>query len=96
MSQRSTISKTIAASELDPETQRLVREAGEGKIHLMIVDNGDPVAVIMPLESGQDWVADRKQFFDTIREMQAAASLTPEEADELAREAVEAVRSRAS
>ena len=73
-----------------------MREAGAGKIHLTIVDEGEPVAAIMPLQSAREWEADRQRFFDTLREMQAAANLTPDEAEELAREAVEAARSQAS
>ena len=94
MSQRSMTTKTIAVSELDPETRQLVRDAGEGKIHLTIVDNGDPVAAIMPLQMAREWEAERQRFFDTLRDMQAAANLTPEEAEALAREAVEAARSQ--
>lgn len=96
MAQRNPQTRTVAAKEFDPQTRQLIKEAGQGKIHLTVEEDGEPVAVIMPLESAQEWSAARQRFFDSIREMQATANLTPEEADELAREAVEAVRSHAS
>lgn len=96
MSSPNTTTRTISAAEFDPEIRRLIREAGEGSIQLTVVDDGNPVAVILPPQSAQEWSTDRQRFFDTIREMQATANLTPEEADELAQEAVEAVRARTS
>lgn len=94
MNQTNAATKSIAVSELDPELQQLVREAGAGKIQLTIVDDGNPVAVIMPFQSARDWSEDRQRFFDTLREMQMTADLSPEEADELALEAVKAVRAQ--
>lgn len=87
---------TISASSLDPEIRRLVLEAGAGKIQLTVVEDGNPVASIAPPESVQEWSADRQRFFDTIRDLQKTANLSPEEADELAMEAVESVRSATS
>jgi prevent-host-death family protein len=96
MAQVDPTTKTIAASDFEPQVRQLIKEAGRGKFHLTVVEDGEPVAVIMPLESAQAWAAERRRFFDSIREMRVAANLSAEEADELAREAVEAVRSRAS
>ena len=48
MAQRSRTMQTIPLSSLDPEVQRFMREAGAGKIHLAVIEDGQPVAVVQP------------------------------------------------
>ncbi len=89
--------KTISTTSLDAQTQQLIEQAGQGKILAVFEGkDGKPVAAVMPLGSAQEWDTEREAFFETIREMQQTANLTPEEADELALEAVKAVRAGAS
>ena len=95
MTRKPTMTKAITTTTFDPDVRQLIKAAGEGKIRVIFEEDGKPVAAVMPLGSAQEWEAEREAFFESIREMQEAANLTPEEADELALEAVQAVRTRA-
>ncbi len=96
MTRKPTMTKSITTTMLDPAAQQLIKAAGEGKIRVIFEEDGKPVAAVMPLGSAQEWDTEREAFFETIREMQQSANLTPEEAEELALEAVKAVRAGAS
>jgi prevent-host-death family protein len=54
--------------------------------------NGKPAAAIVPIEVYESWKRERRAFFDMFRQAQQSANLTPEEAERLASEAVEADR----
>jgi antitoxin (DNA-binding transcriptional repressor) of toxin-antitoxin stability system len=56
--------------------------------------HGAPVAVVAPIEVYEQWKQSRDRFFDSLRAAQVAADLSPEEADQLAAEAVSAARKR--
>jgi prevent-host-death family protein len=60
----------------------------------IISRNGKPAAAIVPIEIYESWKRERKAFFDTIRKAQGQASLSAEEAEKLASEAVLAVRTK--
>ena len=61
----------------------------------VISRHGKPAAAVVPVEVYERWKQGRREFFDLIRQMQQDASLSPEEADRLGREAVSAVRAEA-
>ena len=96
MTREPTMTKSITTSTLDADLQQLIRAAGEGKIRMIFEEDGKPVAAVMPVLSAQTWEAERDAFFATFEETAKRADLSEEEAEELALEAVRAVRSGAS
>jgi prevent-host-death family protein len=54
--------------------------------------HGEPVAAMVPIEVYEQWKQQRSDFFARWRQAAERADLAPEEADALAREAVQAVR----
>lgn len=47
--------KAIRAESLDPHTLQLVREAGQGRLRLTVVeDNGQQIAEVGPVEPGHE------------------------------------------
>jgi len=54
--------------------------------------HGKPAAAVVPIEIYENWKQRRRGFFDLIRDMQQRANLEPEDSDNLAIEAVTAVR----
>jgi len=85
------MTKAIPTTNLDTQTQQLIKQTGQGKLRVVFEEDGKPVAAVMPM-SAQEWEADRKRFFATIRQMQQTANLSEKEADNLALEAVKKVR----
>ena len=60
----------------------------------IIARNGKPAAAIVPIEVYESWKRERKAFFVSIRRAQQQSGLSPEEAEELAAEAVAAIRKK--
>jgi prevent-host-death family protein len=56
--------------------------------------HGKPAAAIVPIEVLESWRRERQAFFDLIRHAQRQANLTPEAAEQLASEAIAAVRNQ--
>jgi antitoxin (DNA-binding transcriptional repressor) of toxin-antitoxin stability system len=54
--------------------------------------HGEPVAAMVPIEVYEQWKEQRSSFFARWRQAAETADLTPEEAETLAKEAVQAVR----
>jgi len=55
---------------------------------------GKPAAAVVPIEVYESWQRQREEFFDLIRDLQAAADLSPEEAERVSREAIAAIRAQ--
>ncbi len=51
-----------------------------------------PAAVLVPMQVYENWQERRVLFFQSIREIQEGFNLEPDEAEELAAEAIAAVR----
>jgi hypothetical protein len=47
---------------------------------------------VVPVEVYENWQRQREEFFDLIRNLQKEANLSPEQADQIANEAVAAIR----
>lgn len=62
----------------------------------VISRHGKPAAAVVPMEVYESWKRQREELFDTIRQMQAEANLTPSRAAKVAAEAVSAVRAGSS
>lgn len=92
MSQPESTMKTVTKAEARRQFDQLISEVASGRTSLTIEEDGKPVAVVLPVDQDAQRRAARKRLMTTIREMQETANLSPEEAEELAREAVRAVR----
>jgi len=87
--------KTIAAFEARRKFGKILQEvAGKGD-KFVVERHGEPVAAVVPMEVYENWKRQRTEFFDLIRSMQQEANLDPEEAEQVANEAVQAVRAKA-
>ena len=58
----------------------------------VISRHGKPAAAVVPIQVYEEWKRQRNDFFEFIRQAQQQADLAPEEADQIAVEAVRAVR----
>ncbi len=82
----------MRAKEQRSNRMRLVEEivqrvsANNEKVILEV--EGEPKAVVISVELYDQWLQRRKTFFDTMRTGAERANMSPEEADELAAEAV--------
>jgi len=54
--------------------------------------HGKPAAAVVPIQVYENWKQQREEFFNLIRDMQTEADLDPQEAEQLATEAVVAIR----
>src|SRR3954466_2284835 len=59
---------------------------------VVVEKNGERLAAIVPIQFLDKWEEQRTAFFDQMREVSERASVSSEEAPELAEEAVQAVR----
>ena len=83
--------KTIGAFEVRRSFGKVLREVSRGDRYV-VERNGEPVAAVVPIELYQRWRRERDAFFEKLHEIQDRSSVSPEEADRLAAEAVQAVR----
>ena len=60
----------------------------------IISRHGKPAAAVVPMEVYENWMRQREEFFDLVRQAQQEASLAPEQAERLAAEAVAAIRAQ--
>ena len=60
----------------------------------IISRHGKPAAAVVPMEVYENWMRQREEFFDLVRQAQQEASLAPEEAERLAAEAIAAIRAQ--
>jgi PHD/YefM family antitoxin component YafN of YafNO toxin-antitoxin module len=95
MSQANPAENTVNRTEFQEQVEKLLNEVTHEKIRLTIEEDGQPVAVLAPAEFDERRRA-RSRFLRQIEEMQRRANLSEEEAEQLALEAVQAVRSRSS
>ena len=85
--------KTIGAFEIRRNFGRVLQEVIARGDKYVVERHGDPVAVVVPVEVYEQWKRSRDRLFEQIRTAQERANLSPEEAEALAQEAVQAVRS---
>lgn len=84
--------KTVPAFEARRQFGKLLQDVA-GRGHRFVVErHGEPIAAVVPIEVHEQWKRARGAFFAQMREIAELASLSPEEADALAAEAVQAVR----
>jgi antitoxin (DNA-binding transcriptional repressor) of toxin-antitoxin stability system len=85
--------KTIAAFEARRYFGKVLDGVKAGD-KFVVEEYGEPVAAVIPLRIYNQWKKDREAFFDQMEEIAEAVNLSPEEADRLAAEVVQAVRTQ--
>ena len=84
--------KSVAAFEARRRFGQLLQDVATKGDSVVVERHGEPVAAVVPIELYRQWKQERNRFFAAIREAATRADLAPADADELAREAVAAVR----
>lgn len=84
--------KTVSAFEARRQFGKILQQVIAKGDAYVVEKHGEPVAAVVPLEVYEKWKREREAFFVQVRQMQARANLSPDEADDLAEEAVKAVR----
>jgi len=86
--------KVVAVTEARKKFSYIVEQVQYQGNSYVISRYGRPAAAVVPVEVYESWQRQREQLFELIRELQKEAHLSPEEADQLAAEAVAAVRAQ--
>lgn len=87
------VDKEIGVTQAREEFSSIIKDVQYQSGVYIISRHGEKAAAVVPVQVYQDWKKQRKEFFDQIREIQKKADLSPQEASQLAAEAVAAVRS---
>jgi prevent-host-death family protein len=85
---------TMGAFEARRNFGKLLTDVGYKGASIVVEKNGEKLVAIVPIEVLESWKQNRKELFDTMRQMQKEANMSPEEADKLAAEAVRVTRSQ--
>lgn len=86
--------RTVEIAEMGQSFGQLLQGVEVKGDKLVVERNGQPIAAIVPLEIYEDWKR-RQSFFSKLRDIQDRINYTPEEADSIAQEAVQAIRETA-
>ncbi len=73
---------------------KLLTDVGYKGASIVVEKNGEKLVAIVPIEVLESWKQNRKELFNTMRQLQKEANMSPEEADKLAAEAVRVTRSQ--
>ncbi len=82
----------ITSFEVRRKFGRVLQEVLAKGRKFIVERHGEPIAVIVPIETYQQWKQTRSAFFTAIRSTSERANLAPDEADTLVAEAVKTVR----
>lgn len=86
--------KTIEAFEVRRTFSKVLRDVSRGDNVVVVEQNGEPVAAVVPIEWSQQWKKRREAFFEHMRTVSERAHVPEEEAQELIEEAITAIRAR--
>ena len=86
--------KVLGVTEARKKFSNIVEQVQHGGDTYVISRYGRPAAAVVPVEVYENWQRQREGFFDLVRSMQNEADLSPEEADQVAVEAVAAIRAK--
>ena len=84
--------RALGVTEARKEFRDLVEKVQYQGDAYIISRHGKPAAAVVPVQIYENWKRQREELFDLIRDMQADADLDLVEAEQLAAEAVVAVR----
>lgn len=80
--------KKIGLAQARKEFSKVINNVQYQGESYIISRHGEDAAAIVPLQVYQNWIKQRENFFNSIREIQSAANLDPQQAKKLAEEAV--------
>jgi prevent-host-death family protein len=80
--------KKIGLAQARKEFSKVINNVQYQGESYIISRHGEDAAAIVPLQVYQNWIKQRENFFNSIREIQSAANLDPKQAKKLAKEAV--------
>jgi prevent-host-death family protein len=86
--------RTIGAFEARRNFGKVLQEVVANGDKVIVERHGEPVAVVVPVDVYRQWQRSRQAFFDKLQDMAGRADMSPEEADELAEEAVKWARGK--
>lgn len=86
------VEKEIGVTQAREELSNIIKDVQYRSGSYVITRHGENAAAVVPIQVYQDWKKQRKGFFDQIREIREKADLSPQEASQLAAEAVAAAR----
>lgn len=84
--------KTVGAFEIRRSLGKVLQDISARGDKYIVERHGEAVAVVVPVEVYEQWKRSRSRLFEQLRRAQANANLSPEAADVLAEEAVQAAR----
>ncbi len=85
--------KVISAFDTRRKFGKILQEVFTRKDKFIIERHGEPVAALVPIEVYEYWKKGRNALFEKWRAAAERANMSPEEADALAEEAVQSIRS---
>lgn len=84
--------KVIAAFEARRQFGKVLNDVSAKGDKFVVERHGEPIAALVPIEVYDQWKRQREEFFDRWEAVARRVDLPEEEAMELARDAVQAVR----
>lgn len=84
--------KSIGAFEARRRFGKVLQVIAAKGDRVVVERHGQAVAAVIPIEVYEQWKQARREFFDHMRAVSQRANVAPEAADQVAAEAVEAIR----
>lgn len=86
--------KTVGAFEARRSFGKMIQDVAARGDRYVVERHGEAVVAVVPIEVYEQWKRSRSELFGKLRALSETAALLPEEAEELAAEALRAVRQR--
>jgi len=80
--------KKIGLAQARKEFSKVINDVQYQGESYIISRHGEEAAAVVPLQVYQNWIEGRENFFNSIREIQSASNLDPQQAKKLAEESV--------
>jgi prevent-host-death family protein len=84
--------RIIGAFEARRSFGRILQDVAAKGDKIVVERHGEPIAAVVPIRIYEQWKKRRESFFDQMDQVARRADLSPQKADELAEEAIQAVR----
>lgn len=86
------VTKQISGVEAGQQWGRIVEDVSGNATHYVVENDGKPLVAVVPFRVHEEWERRRDAFFDRMEAAAARADMSPEEAEALVDEAIQAVR----
>ena len=84
--------KTVGAFDARRQLGKILKDVSGRGDHYVVSMHGEPVAAVVPIALYERWKRDREALFDEMRAVSEQVNLSPDEAEQLTKEAIAAVR----